>query len=330
MDFYAILGVSAEAGPRDVRRAYRSLAKTVHPDVSGEEGHRASVLLNEAYKVLSDPHERAAFDRDREVWEGLLRFDPADPTEEGYTGQPLSEWFEPEPDEENPDPEDTGPVYDTCATEEEAAAQAAAEEEAREREMAGPRDERAVFVDEVACTGCTLCVDQAPGTFELEEDFGRARVVAQWTSSEDEIQAACDVCPVGCIHWVPRGDLPSLEFVMRNKVKRVEVGLMNAGMGHERSGLTGTNVFSARDSFVRQRLIRQAYHAAEVRAAQGETTLRESEAAAAAELDASAAAMASAAADEDWFWDFVQRQRGEDPAEGAEASEAGPGWEPDW
>ena len=286
-------------------------------------------MLNEAYKVLSDPQERAAFDRDRAVWEDLLEFDPQDPTDEGYTGQPLSEWFEPEP-EEAPEAVEPGPVYDTCATEEEALAQAQAEEEAAERAAAGPREERAVFVDEVACTGCTLCIDQAPNTFELEEHFGRARVAAQWASSEEEIQAACAVCPVDCIHWVPRGDLPSLEFVMRNKVKRVDVGLMMAGMGNERDGEAGTDVFSARDSFVRQRLIRQAYQAAELRTAAGEakgeaTFRRHTEGA--EELAAAALAVSSAMNEESWFWDFVQRQRGDEP--GGEEGGA-PAWEPDW
>ena len=329
MDFYAILGVPASSSAAELRRAYRSLAKTCHPDVAGEEGHRASVLLNEAYKVLSDPAERDAFDHDRAAWEDLLEFDPQDPTDEGFTGQPLSEWFEPEP-EEAPEAEEPGPVYDTCATEEEALAHAEAEAEAAERDAAGPREERAVFVDEVACTGCTLCIDQAPNTFELEEQFGRARVAAQWASSEEEIQAACAVCPVDCIHWVPRGDLPSLEFVMRNKVKRVDVGLMMAGMGNERDGEAGTDVFSARDSFVRQRLIRQAYQAAEVRTAAGEakgeaTFRRHTEGA--EELAAAALAVSSAMNEESWFWDFVQRQRGDEP--GGEEGGA-PAWEPDW
>ena len=297
--------------------------------MAGEEGHRASIMLNEAYKVLSDPAERDAFDHDRAAWEDLVEFDPQDPTDEGFTGQPLSEWFEPEP-EEAPEAEEPGPVYDTCATEEEALAQAEAEAEAAERDAAGPREERAVFVDEVACTGCTLCIDQAPNTFELEEHFGRARVAAQWASSEEEIQAACAVCPVDCIHWVPRGDLPSLEFVMRNKVKRVDVGLMMAGMGNERDGEAGTDVFSARDSFVRQRLIRQAYQAAEVRTAAGEAKgeaafRRHTEGA--EELAAAALAVSSAMNEESWFWDFVQRQRGDEP--GGEEGGA-PAWEPDW
>ena len=268
-------------------------------------------------------------EKDRAAWEDLVEFDPQDPTDEGFTGQPLSEWFEPEP-EEAPEAEEPGPVYDTCATEEEALAQAEAEAEAAERDAAGPREERAVFVDEVACTGCTLCIDQAPNTFELEEHFGRARVAAQWASSEEEIQAACAVCPVDCIHWVPRGDLPSLEFVMRNKVKRVDVGLMMAGMGNERDGEAGTDVFSARDSFVRQRLIRQAYQAAEVRTAAGEakgeaTFRRHTEGA--EELAAAALAVSSAMNEESWFWDFVQRQRGDEP--GGEEGGA-PAWEPDW
>ena len=82
-------------------------------------------------------------------------------------------------------------------------------------------------------------------------------------------------------------------------------------------------MFSARDSFVRQRLIRQAYQAAEVRTAAGEakgeaTFRRHTEGA--EELAAAALAVSSAMNEESWFWDFVQRQRGDEP--GGEESTA--------
>ncbi len=42
----------------------------------------------------------------------------------------------------------------------------------------------------------------------------------QWLDKEDNIQAAIEACPVSCIHWVNKEDLPALEFVCQNKVRR--------------------------------------------------------------------------------------------------------------
>ena len=78
-------------------------------------------------------------------------------------------------------------------------------------EWAGPRDEaRAIFVDESTCIGCKSCVLHAPNTFEMVEDFnaGRARCVRQWGDDEETMQVAIELCPVDCIYWVKRNQLP--------------------------------------------------------------------------------------------------------------------------
>jgi curved DNA-binding protein CbpA len=71
-NYYEVLGIPAEAGSRDVKSAFRRQAKKQHPDLRGEDGSRASVaraadaamrLLLEAYRVLSDPEKRRAYDR---------------------------------------------------------------------------------------------------------------------------------------------------------------------------------------------------------------------------------------------------------------------------
>jgi ferredoxin len=92
-------------------------------------------------------------------------------------------------------------------------------------------ESRGVFVDELSCIGCKQCVWCAPATFRMEEGYGRSRVFAQWLDKEDDIQAAMEVCPVSCIHWVEKEDLPALEFVTQYKVPRVNVGVMMAGQG---------------------------------------------------------------------------------------------------
>ena len=76
-----------------------------------------------------------------------------------------------------------------------------------------PHETRAVWVDEVACIGCTSCIYSACATFRIEPEYGRARVFAQWVDTEDTIKEAMDLCPVSCIHFVDREHLPFLEFI---------------------------------------------------------------------------------------------------------------------
>jgi hypothetical protein len=56
-----------------------------------------------------------------------------------------------------------------------------------------------------------------------------------------------DSCPVNCIHWVKKDDLPALEYVMQNRVERVNVGVMMAGQGQV------ADVFDATMSFMKER-----------------------------------------------------------------------------
>jgi Ca-activated chloride channel family protein len=65
-DYYTILGVSPTATPRQIKRAYRALARCYHPDT--RTGNAPTTLFHEiqvAYAVLSDPHRRQAYDRRR-------------------------------------------------------------------------------------------------------------------------------------------------------------------------------------------------------------------------------------------------------------------------
>jgi curved DNA-binding protein CbpA len=66
--YYDILGVSRGAAPEGVRAAYRSLAQRYHPDKmhGNADAVRVMAALNEAYAVLSDPQQRARYDRSLE------------------------------------------------------------------------------------------------------------------------------------------------------------------------------------------------------------------------------------------------------------------------
>jgi curved DNA-binding protein len=62
-DFYSALGVSRDAGPDEIQRAYRKLARTYHPDVNKDPGAEERFKeISEAYDVLSDPKTRQRYD----------------------------------------------------------------------------------------------------------------------------------------------------------------------------------------------------------------------------------------------------------------------------
>ena len=55
-------------------------------------------------------------------------------------------------------------------------------------------------VDEDTCTGCELCCDTAPNTFEMNDD-GVSIVKDPAGDPENVIQEAIDDCPVEAISW---------------------------------------------------------------------------------------------------------------------------------
>jgi molecular chaperone DnaJ len=80
-DFYAILGVPADADAAAIKKAYRKLARTLHPDQN--PGDSASEKrfkeIGEAYAVLSTPEERKQYDAIRSMSHGGARFTSGGP-----------------------------------------------------------------------------------------------------------------------------------------------------------------------------------------------------------------------------------------------------------
>ena len=60
-DYYKVLGVAKTAKPDAIKTAYRSLAKKYHPDAKTGSEEKFKELSN-AYQVLSDEQQRAAYD----------------------------------------------------------------------------------------------------------------------------------------------------------------------------------------------------------------------------------------------------------------------------
>ena len=62
-DYYGILGVGSDAGPDEIKRAYRRLARELHPDVNPDAAAQERFAeVSAAYEVLSDPEKRRIVD----------------------------------------------------------------------------------------------------------------------------------------------------------------------------------------------------------------------------------------------------------------------------
>src|SRR5579864_7431856 len=64
-DYYQVLGVPRDADDTAIKKAFRRLARELHPDVNSEDPQAEEKFKEaaEAYEVLSDPERRATYDR---------------------------------------------------------------------------------------------------------------------------------------------------------------------------------------------------------------------------------------------------------------------------
>lgn len=77
-DYYEILGVPRDAQQKEIKTAYRKLARQHHPDLHSAEEKEAAEerfkKINEAYEVLSDPKKRAKYDKLGPNWQAGEEF----------------------------------------------------------------------------------------------------------------------------------------------------------------------------------------------------------------------------------------------------------------
>lgn len=76
-DYYEVLGVSRQASPEEIQRAYRKLARTYHPDVNKDPGAEDQFKkVAEAYEVLKDADKRRRYDALGANWHAGQDFRP--------------------------------------------------------------------------------------------------------------------------------------------------------------------------------------------------------------------------------------------------------------
>ena len=70
-DFYSVLGVKRGSSEKEIKAAFRKLARQYHPDVNpgDQQAERRFKEISQAHEVLSDPKTRAAYDKYGDQWQ---------------------------------------------------------------------------------------------------------------------------------------------------------------------------------------------------------------------------------------------------------------------
>ncbi|MBD3862195.1 DnaJ C-terminal domain-containing protein [Olleya marilimosa] len=79
IDYYKTLGISKTASDRDIKKAYRKLARKYHPDLNpnDKEAEKKFKEINEANEVLSNPENRKKYDQYGAHWKNSEAYEQA-------------------------------------------------------------------------------------------------------------------------------------------------------------------------------------------------------------------------------------------------------------
>ena len=76
IDYYKVLGIEKNASDEDIKKAYRKLARKLHPDLNpnDKDAHKKFQQINEANEVLSDAEKRKKYDQYGKDWQHADQF----------------------------------------------------------------------------------------------------------------------------------------------------------------------------------------------------------------------------------------------------------------
>ncbi|HKK89345.1 MAG TPA: J domain-containing protein [Saprospiraceae bacterium] len=100
IDYYKILGIDKKSTQKEIKKAYRKLARKYHPDLNpnDKEAEKKFKAINEAHEVLSDPEKRKKYDKYGKDWEHADEFEKARNQRQqkggGYQGQSTGDFAE--------------------------------------------------------------------------------------------------------------------------------------------------------------------------------------------------------------------------------------------
>src|SRR5262249_47711859 len=94
LDYYKVLGVKNTASVKEIKAAYKRLARLQHPDLNGgsPKATQAFVQISRAREILIDPQRPAAYDAQRNVYAAKSAYAPVvNPTIETYVRRARSD-----------------------------------------------------------------------------------------------------------------------------------------------------------------------------------------------------------------------------------------------
>ena len=89
VDYYKLLGIEKSATQKDIKSAYRKLARKYHPDLNpnDKDAKRKFQQINEANEVLSDPEKRKKYDQYGKDWQHSDQFEQQNQYRQQNSGQ---------------------------------------------------------------------------------------------------------------------------------------------------------------------------------------------------------------------------------------------------